>query len=213
MQKTVQKTNTTKAIFSNIYRANLWENHESVSGIGSTIKNTKMTRQELPAVINKYNIRSLLDMPCGDFNWMKKTRLDIDMYIVGDIVPEIITENKNRYNSKNIKFIILDMIKDNLPKADLILCRDCLIHFSFKDIVSTMRNFKKSGSKYLLTTTFTERSENRDIVTGGWHTINLEMPPFSFPRLLKLINEKCREKNSRYSDKSLGLYRLKDITL
>lgn len=107
----------------------------------------------------------------------------------------------------------MDISKDGLPKADMILCRDCLVHFSFEDILSAIRNFKRSGSQYILTTTFSERLSNIDINTGGWRTLNLQLPPFNFPRPIKLINEKCDEAGGIYLDKSLGLWRLEDIAI
>ena len=89
------------------------------------------------------------------------------------------------------------------------------IHLSFRDIFSTIKNFKKSKAKYLLTTTFPELRENRDIVTGCWRPINLQIKPFSFPKPIKLINEKYEKysSNGKDSDKSLGLWKLEDISI
>src|SRR5262245_23095226 len=112
--------------------------------------------------------RSLLDAGCGDFNWMKEMKLDIDRYIGVDIVPELITANQQKYGSAIRIFIHLDITKNELPQADVILCPDCLAHFSFKDIFATIQRFKQSNCKYLLTTTFTRFPKNIDIATGGW---------------------------------------------
>ena len=68
-----------------------------------------------------------------------------------------------------------DITRDALPRADVILCRDCLVHFSFKDIFAAIDNFKKSQSRYLLATTFIAFSENLDVATGEWRRLN--MPP------------------------------------
>ena len=58
-------------IFTKFYNRNKWGNLESFSGDGSTIKETTKTRKIIENVIKKYKIKSLLDIPCGDFNWMK----------------------------------------------------------------------------------------------------------------------------------------------
>jgi hypothetical protein len=93
----------------------------------------------------------------------------------------------------------------------MILCRDCLVHLSDKHIKYTLINFKKSKSKYLLTTTFCLLSENRNIRTGDWRPINLQLPPFSFPEPIMLIDEKCPDDGG--FRKSLGLWQLKDIKI
>jgi hypothetical protein len=107
----------------------------------------------------------------------------------------------------------MDITKIIPSKVDLILCRDCLFHLSYKDIFSALKNFKKSKSRFLLTTTFTNRTKNRNIFSGGWRPINLELPPFNLPRPVKIINENCTEADGKYSDKSLGLWNLESILL
>jgi len=106
----------------------------------------------------------------------------------------------------------MDIVVDILPRADVILCRDCFIHLSNKDIVKAIKNFKNSQSSYLLTTTFTGLAQNDNLVSGrGWRPINLTLPPFSFPPPLLMINEKCTEQNGKYTDKSLGLWHLNNL--
>ena len=64
----------------------------------------------------------------------------------------------------------------------------------------------------LLATTFTGRTENLDIATGGdWRPLNLQIPPFSFPPPLRLVNEGCTEGRNMFTDKSLGFWRLADL--
>ena len=77
--------------------------------------------------------------------------------------------------------------------------------------LSAIRNFHKSGTKYLLTTTFTGIKENTDIVSGRVRPINLQKPPFNFPMPILLINEHCTEEVGRFADKSLGLWEIVDI--
>lgn len=98
-------------------------------------------------------------------------------YTGADIVPDLIPLNKEKYPKYDFK--VLDLTTDNLPKVDLIFCRDCLFHLSNNLIVEALKNIKKSGSKYLLTTTFPEHKiANRDIEIGQWRIINLEIEPF-----------------------------------
>ncbi len=199
--------------FLKIYRKNLWGSKESVSGVGSILDQTKEIRKELPLLLDSLNAKSILDIPSGDFNWMSKTDLKVANYIGGDIVPEIIENNKKRYESNGRRFQVMDITKDRLPKVDVILCRDCLVHLSYKDIFSALKNIKLSNSTYLLTTTFINRNKNRNIFSGGWRPLNLTIPPFNFPKPIRNINEKCTEAEGRCADKSLGLWRINDIKL
>ena len=105
----------------------------------------------------------------------------------------------------------LNLINDRLPKVDLIFCRDCLVHFSFADIILALENVCNSQSNYLLTTTFVDRKDNYDISTGGWHAVNFELSPFNFPKPILTIMEGCTEGGSIFKDKSLGLWEIADI--
>jgi hypothetical protein len=128
-------------------------------------------------------------------------------------VPELVGANQQKYGSPTATFINLDISRDEIPAVDLILCRDCLVHFSLEDAVNAIRNFKRSGSNYLLTTTFIRFPANVDIQTGDWRQINLEVAPFSFPKPIALIDEKCTHTGGIYADKHLALWRLEDIAI
>lgn len=198
-------------VFLEIYSKNAWGGAESRSGSGSSLEQTKTIREQLPAIVKNLGVRSFLDIPCGDFYWMKQVCLEIDEYIGADIVEQLIDHNRALYTSKNRRFTVVDIMKDQLPTVDLIFSRDCLVHFSFRDICRTIRNIKRSNSKYLLATTFTAQDQNTDIATGEWRPLNLQLPPFNFPEPIVVINENCTEVDGRYPDKSLGLWQITDI--
>jgi len=197
--------------FTEVYVKGLWGTVESRSGNGSNLKQTTTIREHLSILFRSLGVKRLLDAPCGDFYWMNRVELDVDEYIGADIVRELIEENRRRYEEPSRKFIVLDITEDEIPKVDLILCRDCLVHFSFRDISSTLENIKRSGSTYLLTTTFSERDKNEDIYTGDWQPYNLQQPPFNFPEPVSLINENCTIGDGIYADKCLGLWKISDI--
>jgi len=132
-------------------------------------------------------------------------------YVGVDIVPELIDRNRRQYPGD--KFLLADIVSDDLPRADLVLCRDALVHYSFGKALEMLRNFRRSGAEWLLTTTFPGRDINHDAAMGGWRTLNLELPPFNFPPPDQLIVERCSERNGLYRDKSLGLWRFADLVL
>ncbi|MGE7906600.1 class I SAM-dependent methyltransferase [Peribacillus sp. NPDC094092] len=200
-----------KELFTNIYKKNMWGNSESVSGPGSSLTQTKTLIQELPSILKQLQIKKMIDAPCGDFNWMKEIYKNTELYIGIDIVDEIIKKNKKEYPLNKVQFFHMDITKDCLPTGDLILCRDCLVHFSFSDIHLALNNFKASQSRYLLTTTFTTLTSNHEIRTGSWRPLNLEIDPFNFPKPILVINENCTEGKMKYTDKSLALWDLNTI--
>jgi Methyltransferase domain len=195
-------------VFSSIYKRNHWDDAESISGPGSTLQNTMSIRNTLPQIISKYKIKTMLDIPCGDFNWMQKIDLSQVSYTGMDIVPDLIKSNAMKFGGENRQFNVADLVEDKLPKTDLIFCRDCLVHLSFKDIKAALANMKRSQSTYLLTTSFTDHS-NFDIVTGNWRQINLQANPFNLPRPLEIFSERETGENK---DKSMALWSLQDLT-
>jgi SAM-dependent methyltransferase len=197
--------------FVRMIQLNAQDGLESVCGHGSSLAQTAEIRQQLPLLFADFDVRSMLDAPCGDFNWMKLVISDVKEYVGADVLPELIAQNRRNLSDPNRKFITLDVQGDELPEVDLIFCRDCLVHFSYQDALRALYNFQKSKSTYLLTTTFTNRKVNDDIITGDWRTLNLQLAPFHFPPPITIINECCPEDGGRYSDKSLGLWRLSDI--
>ena len=138
----------------------------------------------------------------------------IERYIGIDIVEEVICRNNIDYANDNMNFYCMDLVKDNLPYGDLLLCRDCLVHLDFNDGINIIKNIKRAGIKYLLVTTFTNRIFNRDLYLNDiWRPLNMELYPFNFPKPLYVINEKCTEGNNEFADKSLGLYQVSDISI
>ena len=134
---------------------------------------------------------------------MRTLGLEVD-YIGADIVGDLIEHNREKYADAYQKFTKQDLLRDRLPAVSLILCRDCLVHFSNADIVTALKNIQASGSKYLLTTTFPERRRNESIVTSEWRPINLCWPPFNLPAPLELVEDTFDAPN--YREKHLGLW-------
>lgn len=200
-------------VFQHIYEHQSWniQTHDSVSGEGSNREQTQTLIEELPALLQQLCVKSMLDLPCGDFHWMQHTKLDGIQYTGADIVPQLIQKNQQAYANEHRQFLLKDLLRDPLPKVDLIFCRDCLVHFSNEDIRSALANIKASGSSYLMTTHFPQEDVNKNIVTGGWRPVNFCLPPFDLPSPLESLNEKCSEMNGAFQDKSMAVWKIEDI--
>lgn len=105
----------------------------------------------------------------------------------------------------------IDITCSNLPKVDLIFCRECLQHLSYENIFKAIKNFKKSWSKYLLTSTYMD-GINKNIKNWMYFEINLDKSPFLFPKPILKIEEKDNNLFYETTKKEyLYLYELKDI--
>lgn len=200
-----------KELFTKIYKGNLWNGVESCSGVGSDKKAVAYVKVGIARVIAATACKTILDCACGDFNWMQDLVKEFPhiKYTGVDVVEEMIAENKKKYSAKNVEFKCMDITTDPLPKADLVICRDCLVHLSFQDIENFLSNFLRSGSSFLLTTSFGDR-KNVEVPNNQtrWRTVSLQKPPFNLPAPMMSFNEKADEP---YCDKSLYLYRREQL--
>jgi len=181
-----------KEKFTQIYKNNEWQDGESRSGGGSTVKKTAALREWLLQMIVKYDIRSMLDCPCGDFNWMKEVVFPRNFIYIGtDIVDDIVINNQKKYGRSLKNFIIRDLTTDTLPQMDVILCKDLFLHLSFEDTWKVINNFKSSGAKYLIVSNYIFNKTNKEQKTGGaWRPVNLQIEPFNFPTPIEILETK-----------------------
>ncbi len=198
-------------VFNHIFETNHWAGN-SRSGVGSGDDQTAEIKRQLPGILKQLGVQSFLDVPCGDFNWLSEVGLPVSQYIGGDIVPALVEQNRLKFDRPDRQFLVLNLLADPLPNADLLFCRDCLVHLSNSDVLQAVANIKKRKITYLMTTTFPDSDENEDITTGDWRIVNLQKSPFSFPPPLLLLNEQCAEGNGTYADKSLGVWKVADLS-
>ncbi|HEY7844541.1 MAG TPA: class I SAM-dependent methyltransferase [Bradyrhizobium sp.] len=195
--------------FQRIHDTNLWGAEASVSGLGSEVDATATLRAELPPLLMRLGATSLLDAPCGDAGWI--ARADLPVRVIGiDIVPDLIERLRARAARGEIlgEYHLADITRDPLPRADVVLCRDCLVHFSFANIARAVENFRSSGATWLITTTFPEGQQNADCEDGDWRALNFQRAPFNWGQPAELLNENCTEAGGGWRDKSLGAWRL-----
>lgn len=200
-------------IFNLIFEQNIWGDKESRSGYASNLKNTQSLRSFLPEFFEKYKIKTVIDAPCGDMYWFSKMNLKKIKYYGYDIVDDLIKQNKENFaHCRNYHFETKNLITNKLPKADLILCRDLIIHLPISAVYELLENFVKSGSKYLLITQHILKNDkyvlNKDINFGSFSFRSLIEPPFNFPNPKLLIPEDWDDKNII---RTLALYELKTI--
>lgn len=200
-------------IFTNYFHNNKWGDPESRSGKGSNLESTSELRPKLEALIEELNIKSFVDVPCGDYFWMQHVEMPGVDYLGGDIVAPMIEENRAKYAKDGVRFEVVDLIRGPVPAADIIFVRDCLVHLSNTHVADALRNIHASGGKYLLTTVFVNASENEDISTGQWRELDLRKAPFNLPEPEQLVDEGAVDVRGQRDGKMLGLWKIADLAL
>lgn len=175
-----------KENFTNTFVNDRWNsvNGQSKSGLGSSLEYTINLRDNLLRIIDKYNIKTIFDCSCGDWNWMKEIKEKLPTYVGNDIVETLIDKNNSDYKSDKISFVSNDMLsqlkKYDNKSFDLILCRHTLEHLKNNYSIEVITEIKRV-SKYAIITTnnrveINEEISNMDGVLA--RSINLKLTPF-----------------------------------
>lgn len=188
-----------------------WPGEETVCGWGSTLAHTNGIRQELPRILNKYAILDMNDAGCGDLHWIQHVslqRIGVDYHgydlFERDTWPYL--------KAKGWKLSRLDIISQDMPYADLVMCRDVFIHLPNNLILIALERMKKNH-KFLLATNFTSPGEtDKDYAFDNEHRttgismkhskIDLRLPPFNLGEPLEIVVED-------YPYKTTSLWKLK----
>jgi SAM-dependent methyltransferase len=197
-----------RAVFTRYYETNHWGGSESRSGRGSSKDRGLFLASRLPVFLRSLGVKSILDVPCGDLNWMADFPLGGIRYIGADVVPELIEDNLSSFQHIGA-FYCVDACHDPLPHADLIFCRDMIIHLPNELIGRFIRNVARSSAEWLICTRFLgpigPRDVNADIEIGEFRAVDLCEPPFGLPAPLAMFPEFF------HKWKTLGLWRVDEV--
>jgi hypothetical protein len=208
----MQGNDVIRTIFELIYKNRVWESEGEGSGRGSTIQFTKETRKILHDVIKKYKIKSMLDAPCGSFNWMPLVleQLNADLndtrerfiYHGIDIVHVVINHARIKYQNKSNKwrFSQIDFTQQQLPSGyELIFSRDALQHLDYISIIKSLQAFSSvHGARYLLVGSYILNGHNRNIAVGDYFPLDLTQPPFNLNQTVEIFPENNFEDDEKY---------------
>lgn len=189
----INETIIKRLVFNSIYKSKHWVQNSSnlpnefvsISGHGSNINTTQhaMLVENFIKVIEKFKIKSILDIPCGDFLWIKNIIAQKNLRYLGvDIVSSLIEQNNYRYKSKNIDFETCDIINFVPNKNfDLLIIRDLFLHVTNSDIKKILNQIKTLDIKYVALNSY-NNLENEDVVIGKHRKINLLIKPFNLKK-------------------------------
>ncbi len=134
-----------QSVFSNIYENNTWggKRGEYCSGSGTTNENTKLYIEKLQKFIFKNEIKTIVEIGCGDYSIMEKVLADSNVTYIGcDIVPPLIEHNNKTFGNEHIKFLNLNAVDDVLPAGELCIIRQVLQHLNNQQILAILEKTK-----------------------------------------------------------------------
>jgi hypothetical protein len=172
-------------VFAEFYEKNIWRDPETRSGKGSR-KDSSAVRDTLAAlreIVAHYDVRSLADIPCGDFNWIGEFLLNSGVRYVGyDIVAKLVADNREKH--PGIEFRQLNIVEEVPENADLILCKDLLNHLTYEEVRNALENMRRSGARYLLASS-NFGYKNRQLVARRWFKssrhLDITAAPLNYP--------------------------------
>lgn len=158
------------------------------------------------------NPRSILEVSCGHWpsgwqirgvKWPKADYLGVDITpgVVDDdlkMVQEMmVSGNQSGFNKMHFK--VGDMVSDDLPRAEMLLTKDTLIHLPNAKISEFLkRNVLVDPPKYKYVMfvhdmeaagkDFWGVENNVDVQLNGFHTLDLAAAPFSVPNLKNVFH-------------------------
>lgn len=195
-----------KIVFYLTYKTNHWNKYKEietnnliVSGPGSIPGSNQTNKiiKDLDAFIKNNKIKSVLDMPCGDFSWMSKLiQMNSNVSYTGyDIVKEIIDLNNKKFSSDKIKFFVKDIVEEkSFDYFDFVFVRDFFIHIMNNDIIKILNVIKKSKIKFFACSSSAHINFNKDVIIGRYRQLNIEIEPFYLDKVFLKISDGLDER-------------------
>lgn len=160
---------------------------ETECGAGSTLANTNNIREWLPKVLRRLEVGLLLDIPCGDFNWMSHTDLSMVDYLGCDndmrhIYSALGKSIQPELRPRSLTFMKADIFSSSIPaEPDTVLCRDFFQHLSLSRVEEALSKICETGAKYMIATSHDNKFNSGIGIEGEFSPVNLTVPPFSLP--------------------------------
>ena len=164
-------------VFSSIYENKIWG--DKSSGDGSWDESTEFYRQRLGEIIKKRKIKSVVDLGCGYWGANRLVDWQGVKYTGIDVVDVVLEANRKDCDCDGAEFIYGNARTCDIPKCDLIIIKDVMIHWSNEQIIEFLgRDFP---AKYILINNDVVGSTdvNVDIHTGHFRCVDLAKEPFS----------------------------------
>lgn len=164
--------------FTATYAANEWRYG---SGHGSLPINNVPYIEFISNFIVRNDIRTVVDLGCGDWQFSRFMDWSKVKYAGFDLVEAVINENNNNFSSENVEFKLLRDLS-SIPSADLLICKDVMQHLPNRIVIDYIE-FAFRKFRYILITNddLPEQWLNGDIRAGNFRPVRLDRHPFNYP--------------------------------
>lgn len=164
-----------ESVFDFIYAKKVWGGG---SGAGSDLSRTVLYVSYVQALMDRYDVRSVLDLGCGDWRFSRYLDFSGRDYTGFDVVPSVVAANRETFGAPNIRFEQADLSTyPAFPPCDLILCKDVLQHLS-NARVSAILSKCRTAPLALITNDY--HPVNSDCRDGETRPLDVTAPPFGF---------------------------------
>ena len=197
-------------IFTYNYDNKIWgktisTHYNGNSGEGSNVEYNKDSYIPfLKEFITNNNIKTIVDLGCGDFRCGKLIYDDLDILYTGyDTYKKVIDYHLTQYelssteSEPKFSFIYSDFYnnKENIIDGDLCILKDVMQHWSLEYIYNFLYYLIESKKfKYILICNCCNNAqENTDIINGDCRTLSCDYLPLKKYNPTKLYNYNTKE--------------------
>lgn len=190
--------------FNRKYKTKGWGDNKDPDYKGSSGEGSKLSYNIdtyvpfLKHFINTYNIKTIVDLGCGDFVCGRAIYDGLDVNYIGyDTYGDVIKSNSHNFSKPKFTFVHLDFYsyKERLVGGDLCIIKDVLQHWSldtiytFLDYITTRRMYKY----ILIVNCGYQQMHDTDISTGEFRALNHSFFPLRKYNPIKLFTYKTKE--------------------
>lgn len=195
-----------QTVFDGAYTNRIWGEKGNGSGDGSEPEGNTYMRRILMYIIQKYNIRSICDAPCGAGKWIDVFLKELSdqgiciRYYGVDVAKEAVESSRKlleKHKGKHeITVVHGDLTTDPLPQGfDLVFSRDALQHLSYGNIAKCLKNMSDANAKWCIIGGYWP-GENKNIKDGAYFSFNITQHPFLL-KPHKIFSEEHDEKEEK----------------
>jgi len=192
-------------IFTSIYENKIWGNNDNPeyngsSGEGSGVDVNKDTYVPfLKNFIVENNIKSVVDLGCGDFRCGKLIYDDLDVSYTGyDAYAKVVEYNASQHSKPKYSFHHLDFCKNvsKIQSADMCILKDVIQHWSLIDIYNFLDYLTMTNKKFkyiLICNCCDQRRNNTEITNGDFRPLCHKFLPLKRYNPIHLYNYHTKE--------------------
>jgi len=177
----------TSRIFQDVYTQATWgasviPNIAGGSGGGSSVESAKTYMEFLENFMKEYDIKSVVDLGSGDWQFSRHVNWGDRSYTGIDCVAPVVSAISKQFTKDNIKFMCLDFghYPNDIPNADLYVIKDVLQHWPNELITDFLRKIIQAKKmKYLIITNCYNQPQFRYCPIGKFEPLNPTLLPLS----------------------------------